>query len=64
MRVDLVEWLPGVRIEQCDGCSEDALLVPSGGRVTVNAVSQISEMAHQLRRILGGAVHIPFPFYP
>jgi hypothetical protein len=24
MGVDLAEWLPGVRIEQCDGCGEDA----------------------------------------
>jgi hypothetical protein len=31
MRVDLMECLPGVRIEQRDSCGEKAFLIPSGG---------------------------------
>jgi hypothetical protein len=32
MGVDLIQCLPGVRIEQCDGCGEQAFLIPSGAR--------------------------------
>ena len=59
--VYLVEWLPGVRIEQCDGRGEEAFLVPSGGGAAVSAVAQISEMAQQCRGGLAArAVHDVF----
>jgi len=51
-----------VRIKQLDGCGEQAFLIPSGARAAVNTVSQISEMAQQLRRVLGArAVHGAVP---
>jgi glutamate dehydrogenase/leucine dehydrogenase len=59
MRVDLVEWLPGVRIEQRDGCGEEAFLVPSGTKTAVSAVAQVGEMAHQFCHVLG-AVPVAF----
>jgi hypothetical protein len=36
-----------MRIEQRDGCSEEALLVPSRSGTVVSAVAQISEVAQE-----------------
>jgi hypothetical protein len=32
-----------VRVEQCDGCGEEAFLVPPRAGTAVRAISQISE---------------------
>jgi hypothetical protein len=50
--VDLVEWLPSVGIEQCDGCGKETFFVRPGDSATVSAVSQISEMAQEFRGVL------------
>ena len=61
VRVDLVEWLPGVRIEQRDGGGKEAFLVPSGGGAAVTAVAQISEMAQEFGGVLQArAIHVVF----
>src|ERR1700731_3802569 len=49
--VDLLEWLPGVRIEQGHGGHKEALLLPSGAGAAVRAVTQISEMAQEFRGV-------------
>ena len=59
--VDLVEWLPGVRIEQCDGCGKEAFFVRPGDGAAVSAVSQISEMTQEFRGVLQArAFHVVF----
>jgi hypothetical protein len=45
--VDLPERLPGMRIEQRDGCSEQALLVRSRSGTAMSSVAQIREVARE-----------------
>src|SRR5689334_18334783 len=42
--VDLLERLPGVRVEQCDGRRKEAFFVLPGDGAAVSAIPQISEM--------------------
>jgi len=51
--VDLLERLPGRRIEQRDGRSEEALLVLSRSGTAVSAIAQIREVAQERRRERG-----------
>ena len=61
VRVDLLEWLPGVRIEQGHGGGKEAFLFPSGGGTAVTAVTQISEMAQEFGGVLQArAIHVVF----
>src|SRR4051794_40483855 len=48
--IDLLERLSGIPIEQRDGCSEEALLVPSRADTAMGAVAQIGEVAQESRR--------------
>src|SRR5690242_6386529 len=59
--VDLVEDLPGVRIEQRDGRRKEAFFVLAADGAAVRAVSQISEMAEEFRGVLRArAFHVVF----
>src|SRR3954454_6386649 len=53
IRVDLLERLPGIRIEQRDGRNEESLLVPSRSGAAVSAVAQIREVEQERRRRRG-----------
>ena len=55
----IVEWLPGVRIEQGDGCGKEAFFVRLGDGATVSAVSPISEMTQEFRGVLGVVADAP-----
>src|ERR1700674_3778919 len=48
--VDLLERLPRIRIEERDGCNEEALLVSARACTTVSSIAQIGEVPQERRR--------------
>ena len=59
--VDLLQWLPGLRIKQRHGCHKEAFLVLPGDGAAVRAVTQIGEMAQEFRGVLQArAFHVVF----